>query len=45
MSGGFFAFSGTEEQAAEGVQDSAELFLQDLLSTGGGVNDRALVDA
>jgi len=45
MSGGFFAFSGTEEQAAEGVEDSAELFLQDLLSTGGGVNDRALVDA
>jgi fumarate reductase flavoprotein subunit len=45
MSGGFFAFSGTEEQAAEGIQDSAELFLQDLLSTGGGVNDRALLDA
>ncbi len=45
MSGGFFAFSGTEEQAAEGVQDSAEIFLQDLLSTGGGVNDRALLDA
>ena len=45
MSGGFFAFSGTEEQAAEGVQDSAELFLQDMLSTGGGVNDRALLDA
>jgi fumarate reductase flavoprotein subunit len=45
MSGGFFAFSGTEEQAAEGVEDSAELFLQDMLSTGGGVNDRALLDA
>lgn len=45
MSGGFFAFSGTEEQAAEGVQDSAELFLQDMLSTGGGFNDRALLDA
>ncbi|SDK58276.1 flavocytochrome c [Arthrobacter sp. ok362] len=45
MSGGFFAFSGTEEQAAEGVEDTAELFLQDMLSTGGGVNDRALLDA
>lgn len=45
MSGGFFAFSGTEEQAAEGIKDSTELFLQDLLDVGQHVNDRALLQA
>lgn len=44
MSGGFFAFSGTEEQAAEGIADSAELFLKDMLESGGGVNDQALLE-
>lgn len=44
MSGGFFAFSGTEEQAAEGIADSAELFLKDMLDSGGGVNDQALLE-
>ncbi|MEU3274422.1 FAD-dependent oxidoreductase [Saccharomonospora sp. NPDC006951] len=45
MSGGFFAFSGTEEQAGEDVADSPELFLHDLLESGAHRNDRALLDA
>ncbi|MDR6415338.1 FAD-dependent oxidoreductase [Pseudarthrobacter sulfonivorans] len=43
MSGGFFAFSGTGEQAADGVHDSADLFLNDMVAAGGGVSDRALL--
>ncbi|WP_127130951.1 FAD-dependent oxidoreductase [Georgenia sp. SYP-B2076] len=43
MSGGWFAFSGTEEQSAAGVEDSAELFLRDLLEVGEYLNDRALL--
>lgn len=45
MSGGWFAFSGTPEQEATGIQDSTELFRQDLLSVGGHHNDQKLVDA
>jgi len=45
MSGGFFAFSGTPEQAAHGVEDSAGLFLDDLLRVGGHRNDPALLTA
>jgi fumarate reductase flavoprotein subunit len=45
MSGGFFAFTGTDEQAAGDVRDSAELFRSDLLAIGGGHADEALVDA
>ncbi|MDR6867600.1 fumarate reductase flavoprotein subunit [Microbacterium resistens] len=45
MSGGFFAFSGTAEQAAEGVEDSAELFLDDLREAGGHRSDPALLAA
>ncbi|MCG2623371.1 FAD-dependent oxidoreductase [Arthrobacter sp. I2-34] len=45
MSGGWFAFSGTAEQAAAGVRDSAEHFLADLLEVGGHANDRALLQA
>lgn len=45
MSGGWFAFTGTEEQAAEGIDDSPELFLQDLLEVGEHRNDRSLLDA
>lgn len=44
MSGGWFAFSGTEEQAAEGIQDSAELFLKDLLEVGDHLNDPSLLE-
>ncbi|KAA9149420.1 FAD-dependent oxidoreductase [Amycolatopsis acidicola] len=45
MSGGYFAFSGTEEQAAQNVGDSAELFRRDLLESGRHRNDPALLDA
>ncbi|MCG2624112.1 flavocytochrome c [Arthrobacter sp. I2-34] len=45
MSGGWFAFTGTEEQAAEDIDDSAELFLQDLLEVGEHLNDRSLLEA
>lgn len=44
MSGGFFAFSGTDEQAAERVRDSAELFLDDMVTAGGGASDHALLE-
>ncbi|NDZ80871.1 FAD-dependent oxidoreductase [Streptomyces sp. SID10853] len=45
MSGGWFAFSGTPEQAEEGIEDSADLFRRDLLEGGRHLNDLALVDA
>jgi fumarate reductase flavoprotein subunit len=45
MSGGWFAFSGTEEQRRAGVQDSAQHFLDDMLEAGGHVNDRELLQA
>lgn len=45
MSGGFFAFSETEEQRAAGVEDSAQLFRKDLLEVGGHQNDSALLDS
>ncbi|MEV7646864.1 flavocytochrome c [Arthrobacter sp. NPDC089319] len=44
MSGGWFAFCGTEEQAQERVEDSPELFLRDLLELGEHRNDRKLVE-
>lgn len=43
MSGGFFAFSGTDEQRALGVGDSADAFLEDLAEVGAHRNDRALL--
>ncbi|MCD4852638.1 FAD-dependent oxidoreductase [Arthrobacter sp. AK01] len=45
MSGGFFAFSGTDEQTAAGVEDSEELFLHDLLEVGSHANDPKLLKA
>ncbi|WP_327241963.1 FAD-dependent oxidoreductase [Streptomyces sp. NBC_01320] len=45
MSGGWFAFTGTQEQAAEGIEDSAELFLKDMLEVGEHLNDRSLLEA
>lgn len=45
MSGGWFAFTGTEEQAAEGIEDSAESFLDDMVRVGGYLNDRSLLEA
>ncbi len=45
MSGGWFAFTGTEEQEAEAIEDSPELFLQDMLEGGQHLNDRSLLQA
>lgn len=45
MSGGWFAFTGTEEQKRAGIDDSVELFRADLLNVGAHRNDPALVDA
>lgn len=43
MSGGWFAFSGTDEQREQSVGDSADAFLKDLLEVGGHRNDPALL--
>ena len=45
LSGGFFAFADTPEQAAQGVSDSAELLLDDLRSVAGDEADEALIAA
>lgn len=45
MSGGWFAFSGTEEQQAAAEKDSAELFLTDMQEVGEFRNDPALLRA
>lgn len=45
MSGGWFAFSDTDEQRRAGVEDSKELFRSDLLSVGNFENDVELVSA
>lgn len=43
MSGGFFALTGTDEQAAHGLVDSPELLLRDLQEVGQHRNDVALL--
>ncbi|ART55504.1 flavocytochrome c [Acidovorax carolinensis] len=43
MSGGCLAFAGTDLQAAEGIEDSADLLKRDLLEVGLHENDPALV--
>ncbi len=45
MSGGWFALSGTALQRRAGVEDSDELFLADMVETGGGFADEALLRA
>ena len=45
MSGGWFALSGTKLQRRAGVEDSDDLFLADMLETGGGFADEALLRA
>src|SRR5690606_10939007 len=45
MSGGCLAFAGTDLQAANGIEDSAELLASDLLEVGLNENDPALVNA
>lgn len=44
MSGGWFAFTGTDEQAELGEKDSRELFFDDLWTIGEGLNDRSLLE-
>ncbi|MFF4833656.1 FAD-dependent oxidoreductase [Streptomyces sp. NPDC001315] len=43
-SAGLSAFAGTDEQAEQGITDSVGLLREDILATGGHVNDPALVD-
>lgn len=45
MSGGWFAFTGTEEQKAAGIKDSIELFRSDLFQVGANRNNPELVEA
>lgn len=45
MSGGWFAYSGTVEQRARGIEDSDDLFLSDMLEAGEHRNDPALLRA
>ncbi|MEO2132308.1 MAG: FAD-dependent oxidoreductase [Microbacterium sp.] len=44
MSGGWFAFTETDEQRAMGETDSRQLFFDDLWTIGEGLNDRRLLD-
>ena len=43
LSSGFFAFAGTAEQRALGIDDSNELLVRDLKSAGGNENDEQLL--
>ena len=43
LSGGFFAFAGTDLQQAAGVEDSGARLLEDLKRAGGGQNDERLL--
>ena len=45
MSGGWFALSGTGVQRRAGVEDSDDVFLADMLETGGGFADPSLLRA
>jgi fumarate reductase flavoprotein subunit len=45
LSGGYFAFAGTDMQAAQGIADSGELLYNDLRAVGEERNDPALVRA
>lgn len=45
MSGGWFALSGTALQRGAGVDDSDELFVADMIQTGGGFADERLLRA
>lgn len=45
MSGGWFAFSDTDEQRARDIHDSDELFVADMLEASGGSADPVLLEA
>jgi fumarate reductase flavoprotein subunit len=44
MSGGSFAFAGTDLQKAQGIEDSPEALREDMFSTGKNFNDPVMVD-
>lgn len=44
LSGGSFAFAGTDLQKQAGIEDSPDRFRQDLIDVGGGQSDTSLVD-
>ncbi|MFJ6651851.1 FAD-dependent oxidoreductase [Microbacterium sp. NPDC091313] len=44
MSGGWFALAGTARQREHGIEDSAAVFRDDLVRSGGGFADPALLD-
>ncbi|MEH7110989.1 flavocytochrome c [Neobacillus niacini] len=45
LSSGYMAFAGTDMQEKEGILDSTESLLADMVEVGGGVNDPSLVEA
>jgi fumarate reductase flavoprotein subunit len=45
LSGGSFTFAGTEQQAAEGIEDSGEILRQDLIEVSQGRGRKELLDA
>lgn len=45
LSGRFMAFAETDLQKKEGIEDSTELLVQDMLSVGQGKNEKTLVEA
>ncbi len=45
LSSGYMAFAGTDMQDVEGIIDSTESLLNDLIEVGGSVNDHSLVSA
>jgi len=44
LSSGYMAFSGTAMQQEEGIIDSTESLINDMIEVGGGVNDQELVE-
>lgn len=44
MSGGSWAFAGTDQQQRSGIEDSVELLRSDLIEVGGGYNELPLLD-
>ena len=45
LSGRYMAFADTDLQMQEGIQDSTEMLVNDLLTVGDGANERSLVEA
>src|SRR4051812_43333792 len=44
LSSGYMAFAGTDMQEKEGIIDSTESLIYDMIEVGGGANDQALVN-